>query len=182
MRSEVLNASSGIQQAQSVIIYDGEAGVMHVQTRMDKGVFEECWQLDLGKTASHPKVNPFAGAQKANGQASWYEFFIPNARVEFSVGQASGSLEELWFEDLTRHVDINVRINKWSTLPIPDVWWQHRGKSSCPSLKHSRGDSQRMSHWHIINTFFPTPPSHSPSWPPSADQSAQPGRRLEVEV
>merc|ERR1719203_1357754 len=119
IRSDVHNASSGIPRAHSIVIYNGETGKLHAQTRMEKGLFEECWKLSA---AQQPRqfdqiVNPFASARPdAQKKAGWYSFNVPGSnthRVEFFAGETTGHLKKMSLIDATRGAKTEITITDW---------------------------------------------------------------------
>jgi len=192
IRSKAYNISYSMPEVDTRIVYRGDRGVMYSYVRIDGGVhgdFEECWDISTAEAFPPPPggsraVNPFQGAQRAEGRYSVlghdsenvqkHVLYLGQAkRMQLFVSEMSGKLLAINADDLRRRVSLGITVEDWSTAPAEPSWFEPVAEWRCESSKSVR-DLVHLAHWDLLRVFFPQGPA------PAARREQEDRRLFEV--
>jgi len=171
LRSEAKNVSAGIPQVESRVIFRGDRGRLYARTKMDAEDFEQCWSVRTVEAVPAPiggaQPNPFArgtlagrGFSLPGGEgkhAAKYSFYLnQKKRVELFVDD-SNVLAAMNLDDLDRDLSAGIIIDKWSTAPIDDGWFEPSADWKCEDLQFLEY-AEQIAEWDLIRVFFPVEP------------------------
>jgi len=154
--------SSGIHRAESRIVFQGDKGKLHAETKISSEdsdePFVQCWSVDAmsalaGLDGSSAQPNPFMEAKAAGQFSDRLSIHLGVGRRLDIVPSKDGKvLRSMTMHDVPRGAVTTIEAEAWNTEEIDPGWFQ-RGWDCEDTNLISRSESVAV--WDLIRIFFP---------------------------